>query len=304
MAPTTFLELKQKNDPLVVSALDWLVLLHKWEPGAPYMPEFLTDASGVLQTLPAGWVSAGEIQKAAGVNLTPETQTSNIEGYGSPGPRRTLVTGENFTIDWFAQEWKKINLEMWHNTDMSTVAAAPGQGFKARKKSQLQVTYYSVILIAYDGMPTAEVLPFFMYPKASVTQRAAMAGQQGAELGLPMTLTIFDDAAYDSGDGAMYDFGVCGAGFDDLAVASGFAAAASSITVHPSTADLADGELLQLTVIDSNGYDRTGECTWSSSAPLDATVSTSGLVTAVDPGTATITATLGALTDTCAVTVA
>lgn len=300
MANTTFLELKGKNDALVVAALDWLVLLHKWEPGAAYMPVDLTDASGVLQTLPAGWVTAGEIQKQAGVNLAPDTQTSNVEGYGSANPRRTIVTAENFTIDYLAQEWRKINLEMWHNTDMTAVSATPGKGFKARKSSQLSLQYYSAILVAYDGMPANEIYPWFAYGKVAVTKRNAMAGQSGQELGLPMTLTLFEDSEW----GALYDFGVAGAGFDDIAEEAGFAAAATSITVTPPTATLAVGEQLQLLVIDDNGYDRTAECTFGSSNTARATVNANGRVTAVASGTAaTITATLGALTDTCAVTV-
>lgn len=300
MAPTTFLALKEKNDALVLSALDWAVLLRPWVPGAPDMPVDLCDSAGVLQGLPAGWLTSGEIQKAAGVSLAPEVTTTNIDGYGSSGPRRTLITGENFTINYFAQEWRKVNQELWHNVDMSTVSAAPGKGYTARKTSSLNMRFYSAILIAQDAGPGGDLYPFFKYPKVSVSQKAAMASQQGSELGLPCTLTVYDDADY----GGMYDFGVSGAGFDDIATAAGFLTAPASIVVHPSTGDLADGELLQLTVIDSNGYDRTAECTFVSSAPLDATVSTSGLVTAVDAGTSTITATLGALTDTCVVTVA
>ncbi|NEW33843.1 Ig-like domain-containing protein [Nocardia cyriacigeorgica] len=300
MAPTTFQALKAKNDPLVVAALDWAVLLHDWASGASYMPADLTDGSGVLQSLPAGWQPSGELQKQAGVNLTPDTQTSNIEGYGSPGPRRTIVTSEGFTIDYLAQEWRKINLAMWHNTDLSAVSAAAGKGFKARKTSQLSVRYYSAILIGYDGSPGQELFPFFMYPKVAVTGRQAMAGQQGSELGLPMTLTVFDDSEY----GSMYDFGVAGAGFDAIALDAGFATAPSSITVNPATASLAVGELIQLTVIDSNGVNRTGDCTFESANTAVATVSASGLVTGVAAGgPASVTAELGALSDTCAVTV-
>ncbi|WP_280186289.1 MULTISPECIES: Ig-like domain-containing protein [Nocardia] len=300
MANTTFLELKGKNDALVMSALDWLVLAHKWAPGASYMPVDLTDASGVLQTLPAGWQTIGEIQKQAGTNLTPDTQTSNIEGYGSSNPRRTMVTSETFAIDFFAQEWRKINLEMYHNTDLSTVTATPGKGFKARKTSQLQLQYYSILLVAYDGMPNAEIFPWFAYGKAAVTQRQAMAGQQGSELGMPLTLNIFEDSEW----GALYDFGVAGAGFDAIAEDAGFVGAATSISVSPATATLAVGEQLQLVVTDNNGYDRTSECTYGSSNTARATVSSTGRVTAVATGSAaTITATLGALTDTSAVTV-
>lgn len=299
MAATDFRTLKDKNDALVMSAQDWLVLLHDWAPGASYMPTDLTDASGVLQTLPGGWFTSGEIQKAAGVSLAPDTQTADIDGYGSSSARRTMITAEKFTVDYFAQEWRKKNLELWHNVDLSTVSATPGKGFRATKTSSLTVRYYSAILIAQDE-GVGSLYPFFLYPKVSVSKRGAMSGEQGKELGLPATLTVFDDALF----GGMYDFGVAGAGFDGIAQEAGFAAAASSIVVHPSTAELADGELLQLTVIDSNGFNRTAECTFASSAPLDATVSTTGLVTAVDAGTATITATLGGLTDTCVVTVA
>jgi uncharacterized protein YjdB len=61
---------------------------------------------------------------------------------------------------------------------------------------------------------------------------------------------------------------------------------------------------LQLVVTDSNGVDRTLDCTYGTSNAARATVSSTGRVTAVASGSAaTITATLGALTDTSAVTV-
>lgn len=300
MVATTFLELKGKNDPLVVSALDYLVLLHKWAPGAAYMPADLTDSSGVLQSVGAGWFTSGEIQKKKGVDLTPDTQSSPVEGYGSSGPRRTILTAEGFTVDYLAQEWRKGNLEMWNNVDLSTTSATPGKGFHARKTSQLSMTYYSAIVIAYDGMPSAELYPWWMFGKVGVTKRAAMSGQQGAELGLPMTLTIFEDTEW----GALYDFGVAGSGFDAIATDAGFLSAATSITVSPATTTLAVGGQLQLLVLDNHGFDRTSEATYVSGTPAKATVTSGGRITAVASGTSTVTVTLGALTPvTCAVTV-
>lgn len=300
MAATTFRALKDKNDALVMSAQDWLVLLHDWTPGASYMPTDLTDASGVLQTLSAGWFTSGEIQKAAGVQLAPDTQTSPIDGYGSSSPRRTMTTAEGFTVDYFAQEWRKKNLELWHNVDLSTTSAAPGKGFSATKTSSLTVRYYSALLIAQDE-GVGSLYPFFKFPKVSVSKRGAMAGEQGKELGLPATLTVFEDADF----GGMYDFGIAGAGFDAIAQDAGFAAAATSINITPAAATLAVGEQAQLLVIDNNGFDRTAECTYGTSNAGRATVSASGRVTAVAVGSAaTITATLGALTDTAAITVA
>lgn len=299
MAATTYAALKDKNDALVLTASDWYVGLHAWTPGASYMPVDLTDASGILQTLPAGWMTSGEIQKAAGVSLAPDTQTADIEGYGSPSPRRKLVTGEGFTIDYMAQEWRKINQEIWHNTDLTTVSATPGKGYTARKQSDLTVRYYSAIVIAKD-FASDYLYPWFKFPKVSVSKRAAMQGQIGKELGLGFTMTVLDDSEF----GSLYDFGVAGAGFDDIAEDAGFAAAATSIVVTPSAASIAVGAQLQLLVIDDNGFDRTAECTWGTSNAARATVSTSGRVTGVATGSAaTITATLGALNNTAAITV-
>ncbi|MFC9892111.1 Ig-like domain-containing protein [Nocardia sp. NPDC127579] len=300
MAATTFLALKDKQDPLVTSALDWLVLLHEWSAGASYMPTDLTDASGVLQTLPAGWKTSGEIQKAAGVSLAPDTQTATIDGYGSPMPRREIMTGEAISIDYVAQEWRKINLELQHNMSLATVTAQPGKGFRARKTSALDVRYYSALVIAKDTNSGGDLYPFFMYPKCSVKKRGAMQGQIGKELGMPFTLGVLDDADF----GGSYDFGIAGAGFDSIATAAGFLGAPSSITVTPATQSLAVGGQVQLLVVDNNGFDRTADCTWTTSNAARATVSTTGRVTAVATGTAaTITATLGVLTGTCAVTV-
>ncbi len=299
MPATTFLALKDKRDPLVISALDWLVALHPWSAGASYFPTDLTDASGVLQALPNGWLTSGEIQKAAGVSLAPDLTTAEVEGYGSSGPRRVIPTAEKFTIDYFAQEWRKINLQIWHNTDLSTAAATPGKGFRATKTSALNVFYYSALVVARDANPTGDLYPYFMFPKVMVSKRAAMAGQTGKELGLPATMTILDDADF----GGLYDFGVAGAGFDSIATDAGFLGAPASINVVPATLTLAVGETAQLTVTDSNGFNRTSEATYVSGTPAKATVDASGRVTAVATGTSTVTATLGALTDTCAVTV-
>lgn len=86
---------------------------------------------------------------------------------------------------------------------------------------------------------------------------------------------------------------------------TGTGTAITSITVAPSTAelDLSDVETQQLTVTDNNATNRTAAATYQSSDTGVATVSASGLVTPVAPGSATITATYSGQSDTCAVTV-
>ena len=81
----------------------------------------------------------------------------------------------------------------------------------------------------------------------------------------------------------------------------------TTVTVSPPTARLAAlGATVQLTagVLDQNGQALAGATvTWESSDAAVATVSGAGLVTAVDNGTATITARAGAASGTAAVTV-
>jgi surface protein len=81
----------------------------------------------------------------------------------------------------------------------------------------------------------------------------------------------------------------------------------TTITLSSSSVTLASrGETAQLTatVKDQNGIRSTGiPVTWSSSAPAVATVSSSGLVTGVADGSATVTATIWSLTATATATV-
>lgn len=76
----------------------------------------------------------------------------------------------------------------------------------------------------------------------------------------------------------------------------------TGIGVIPSAVSVAEGAKVQLsaTLFPAGA---TGEITWSSSADATASVSATGEVTGVAAGSATITATCGTFTDTCAVTV-
>lgn len=88
---------------------------------------------------------------------------------------------------------------------------------------------------------------------------------------------------------------------DSIQVASGVYTV-SGIGVTPSTATVEVDETVQLSAsLTPNGA--TGTITWSSSADTTATVDQTGLVTGVEAGSATITASCGGYSDTCVVTV-
>jgi uncharacterized protein YjdB len=80
----------------------------------------------------------------------------------------------------------------------------------------------------------------------------------------------------------------------------------ATVTVSPTSATLAVGAAQQLTAAPKSaaGVDITGKSTsWSSATPAVATVSAAGLVTAVGPGTASITATIDGVSGSSTITV-
>lgn len=315
MSVALFQQLKGKNDPLVTVPLNSMVALHPWSPGATYIPANICDpTSGALQGLQPGWSTGGELQKKAGIDITPDRKTSDVEGAGSLVPRRTVITSEGVSIDYTAQEWRKVNMSVFYGVDMSQVWVNPTSGeWRAHKSASPIQQYFSMIVLAFDGLPSSEVYPFWIFPKVACPKVGKISLVDGSEMAFPSTLTIYEDNAYVSSDGyvgPLYDFGVAGLGNIALAKDAGFTQV-TSITVSPSTKTLTHSpvQTQQLTVTDSNGLDVTAWCSFSSGTPADATVSAGGFVTAVATGSSVITASYTpygattALTGTCTVTV-
>ena len=119
--------------------------------------------------------------------------------------------------------------------------------------------------------------------------------ESGTSTGVPTSvrqamLALFEKAAY-------IETGLS----DEVAVVQAWAEATTSITVSPSTASVSSASpTAQLTAVTTPAG---GAVTWASSNTAVATVSSAGLVTAVGNGTATIRATSGDVSVSCAVTV-
>ena len=310
-----FQQMKDKQDPLVLAPLNSLVFAHKWSIGATYIPETICNpTTGALLPLPQGWHTLGELQKKAGVDLTPDKKTSDVEGLGSLPPRRSITTSEGLAVDFTAQEWRKVNTELYYGTDLTGIYANETSGeWRGHKMVSAMDDYWSLIVMAFDGVPGSEIWPYWILPKLMSTKSGKMSLADGSEIAFPSTLTCYQDSSFVSSDGVVgsfFDFGVAGVGNIPLAKLGGFMQV-TAITVSPSTKTLAHSPAgtQQLTVTDSNGKDVTVWSTFTSGTPADATVSASGLVTAVAAGSSVITASYtpddagAALTATCSVTV-
>lgn len=95
----------------------------------------------------------------------------------------------------------------------------------------------------------------------------------------------------------------CGGGSDSTAPSGNTSVA--SVSLNVTSAQLGVGQTLQLTAtpLTGTGTVTSGTASWSSGAASVASVSSSGLVTAIAAGAATVTATIGGKTGTASITV-
>ena len=295
----TFDSLVDKNDKLVIVPRKLAVLVADY---GTAIPTSLTDATGLIQLPAADWKSAGQISRED-VKVGGDGNTETISGYGSLIPRRVIKTEESMAFGFKAQETRLINYELFFGDDLSGVVPDANGEWRAYKGSGGDLIYKSVILIGLDGTATKPIYPFWIFPKMSASSSGEIPLSMSAAIELPITLDAYEDPDFGP-DGAYVAYGMAGAGAKDIQAEMGFSGA-TSITVAPATTSLSlsGTTTRQLVVTDDLGANRTSECSFVSGTPSTATVSSSGLITAVAEGTATVTISLGSLTTTCSVTV-
>lgn len=207
--------LKDKSDNLVLRAQDACVLAAPY--GTTIPSAITTDPQGNLMALPSGWHSVGEIDEGAGIAITPDIQTGKIRGYGSRGDRRTWITQESVTFGFTAQESRALNLSMFWDVDFTDGLDVNGE-LLVKKSYSSSMKYWSVIILGEDENEDGVILPYWVFPKASVTKKDAVKLDIEGGLVYPFEFTAFEDKDY----GGYMGIGHAGAGFAGIAVEGGF----------------------------------------------------------------------------------
>ena len=153
--------------------------------------------------------------------------------------------------------------------------------------------------------PTGENSSGIVFDGSTGTVYGSVTLQEDLEIGEGESLTLDDGANLDAGghnvivDGGTLDEGLAES-LDDSVI---YKVTKVELNKTSLTLDVGNSDTLIAAITPDNATDKS--VTWESSAPGVATVDTSGKVTAVAPGTATITVTTtdGGFTDTCQVTV-
>ncbi|AGT12622.1 major tail protein [Mycobacterium phage Whirlwind] len=297
---TDFYTIKDAQADLAIAPLNLTVLLAPYSTTPALTLESPTDGS---LTIPEGYKSVGHFQKAAGLTLGNEFDSKDIEAYGEPEPIRTIINKRTTTFDFSMYQNQRNVLELIWTQDFSDVQPSEFGGIVLEAPKVPKNIYYRAILVGLDDRNDREVWVYWLMPKVKLDKLDNQTLNDDNVLEYKPTLKAFRD------DTAGYSVaqGFAGPGWRDIVAQAGFGQALTALSITPGspavTVTAGPTHTAQLLVEGDNGINYTPDVVFTSSAPDKATVSASGLVTGVAAGSATITATKGALTATATVTV-
>lgn len=288
---------------LVLSKLSLAILFAKMS--TPAISTVEDPTTGDLATL-TGYKSAGILQKDAGLSITSNIDSSDIEGYGEVEPVRTIITKRTTAFNASFIETNREVIEKFWGIELDgtnlTVSAHGGVTVKAPVRPKN--IFYRCILLGQDEVNGEDLFPYWILPKVKLTDVDNLDAKDDDAIQYRMTFQAFRDPEV----GFSVLQGWCGPGWRLLVDKTGFVSVPTAIAATPDPATISAGSpTQQITVLASNGINRTPDCTYSTSAAGVATVSSTGLITRVSAGSATITCTYdpvtgSPLTDTVTVT--
>lgn len=269
----------------------------------------LEDAATGDLEVPATAESAGIIEKAAGVSMTHEMDSTDIEGYGEAEPVRTIISKRSVQFEAKFLETNKVVLEKFWGTvfDESNLDVSETGGVTIKAPTLPKNTFYRAYLVATDDVNGNDLYAYYIMPRVKLVNVANQDSKDNDAVSYTLTFQAFRDNEV----GFSVLQGWCGPGWRSLVHKTGFVTPPTGVEASPGSLSLTttgSGRTGQIAATASNGINVTPDCRFSSSDTSKATVSASGLVTGVASGSATITVTYELpdgtdVTDTVAVTV-
>lgn len=283
-----FETVRAAQQDLVLSKLSLAILFAP--SSSPAIQTVEDPATGDLVDLP-DYRSAGILQKDAGLSITSNIDSSDIEGYGEVEPVRTIITKRTTAFNASFIETNREVIEKFWGVELDgtnlTVSSHGGVTIKAPVRPKN--IFYRCILLGQDEVNGEDLFPYWILPKVKLVDVDNIDAKDDDAIQYKMTFQAFRDPEV----GFSVLQGWCGKGWQLLVDKTGFVAAPTAIaaTPDPTAVTVAAGasHTQQLSVLASNGINRTPSCTFVSSDPTKATVDSTGLVTGVAVGSTTIT---------------
>lgn len=303
-----FETLRDAKSDLVLADLHLAVLF------APYSTAPLTTiedpSTGDIVTL-TNYRSAGLMEKQAGVSLTNDVESTDIEAYGEAEPVRQIINKRTTSFQATFLETNKEVLEKYWGTSFGDVVPSTRGGVVIEAPALPKNIYYRCILLGQDTVDDDPLYTYFLMPKVKLQSVDNQELRDDGAITYTMTFQAFRDNTVDYSVAQ----GWCGPGWVHLVSRAGFAATPTDLTITAATGDLSvtaaagADHTVQLVVTGDNGINYTPLCRFESSDVTKATVSQNGLVTGVAAGSSDVTATYlpsgesVELTDTASITV-
>ena len=247
--------------------------------GAVYRaPKGTTLPTNATSTLPSAWAEMGYISEDGVTNSNAPT-TEKVKDWG--GQVILVLTTEK--PDTFKLKFLEVLnanvLETVYGEDNVTLDALNGTIAVTANAAALEEYAYVIDQVLNGG-----ALKRIVIPAGALSALGDIVYKANEAIGFEVTL----DALPDSSGNSHYDY---------ISLAAGTTMA---LSIDKSTLSVAHGSTSQITATTTPAGQRVR---WGTSDATKATVDQSGLVTGVAAGSATITATMGGLSKTCAVTI-
>lgn len=129
----------------------------------------LTDASGNLVTLPAGYAALGLLTED-GITFERSIETEEVRALGHLSAVRRDISSTERTVAFTAMEWdKRIVRELADAVDLSEATVNTEGEVSYEVPDTPQLRYYRLLVVGRDGSLDSEVLRAKFYPRVNVT---------------------------------------------------------------------------------------------------------------------------------------
>lgn len=219
---TDFASLKDAQADLAFAPLNLTVLL------APYSAdpaETLEGTDGNLD-VPAEYVSVGHFQKKAGLSLSTDMQSQDIEAYGEADPIRTIISRRKTSFDFTMYQNQKNVLELIWTADFSDVTPTTHGGVVLKAPSTPKNRYYRAAVLGQDDRDGKEIWIYWLMPKVKLEKVDNQTLNDDNVLEYKPTLTAFKDDEL----GYSVAQGFAGPGWKEVLALTGFGAPAGGGT--------------------------------------------------------------------------
>jgi hypothetical protein len=286
-----FENIRDAKADLVLADLHLAVLFAPYT-GTAALSTIEDTGTGDIVTL-SDYRSAGIMEKGAGVDITNDITSKDIEGYGEAEPVRTII---NKRITKFKATFLETNLtvlEKYWGTTFADVVPTTHGGVVLEAPALPKNVYYRCILLGQDDVDDFPLYTYWIMPRVKLASVDNQTLKDDGAVEYNLTFQAFRDPITQFSVAQ----GWCGPGWLHLVNRTGFVSTPTTLTVTAAVGDLsitaATGvdHTVQLKVTGDNGLNYTPLCTFSSGTPAKATVSSTGLVTAVASGSTVITVT-------------